>query len=106
MCVRDSQRSRDPGKRCVRQKEVSSPFSLINIDNLVVKSAVLNFLCLVSVVAFNWSISPLLDPTGNGWWHRNFEAIYQGLWLSPLVAVSLFLNVSKLNLVRVQNDQH
>lgn len=57
------------------------------------RSAILNALSITSVVAFNFFIMPLLDPKNEKWFHRHFEALYQAIWLAPLVAVSLYLNV-------------
>lgn len=62
---------------------------------IVVKSAILNALSITSVGVFDWLILPLLDPGNRKWFHRHFEALYQGLWLAPLVALSLFLNVRR-----------
>lgn len=64
------------------------------IRALVVKSAILNALSITSVGVFDWFILPLLDPGNKKWFHRHFEALYQGLWLAPLVALSLFLNLT------------
>lgn len=64
------------------------------IRALVVKSAILNALSITSVGVFDWLILPLLDPGNRKWFHRHFEALYQGLWLAPLVALSLFLNLT------------
>ncbi|KAG8969695.1 hypothetical protein FRB90_010720, partial [Tulasnella sp. 427] len=68
--------------------------SCFYLAEAIVKSAILNALSITSVGVFDWLILPLLDPGNKKWFHRHFEALYQGLWLAPLVALSLFLNLT------------
>lgn len=56
----------------------------------VLKSFILNGLSLVSIYTFDYLLLPLAT---HGRVHRNIAWLYRVLWLIPLAATSLYLNV-------------
>ncbi|KZO95714.1 hypothetical protein CALVIDRAFT_482410 [Calocera viscosa TUFC12733] len=58
----------------------------------VLKSLLLNGLSLVSIFTFDFLLLPLLPSERGLWYHRNLGALYQVLWLWPVVGASLWFN--------------
>jgi etoposide-induced 2.4 mRNA len=61
----------------------------------VLKSLILNGVSLVSIYTFDYLLLPLATRGGI---HRNIGWLYRVLWLIPLAATSLYLNVRIVNM--------
>lgn len=59
---------------------------------IVLKSFILNALSLISIYTFDIVLLPLVRGQQK-WIHRNVGWVYKVLWLIPLAAASVYLNV-------------